>query len=220
MIRIAALLLLASAALAQDAPPPAEPAPVTDAPPAAEPAPEAEPIPVFDRSPLNTQALLDAHNQWRAKAGTPPLAWSEEAAAVAQFWANEMVAQGCKPAHNPDRTRKKVFGENIFHHWFSRPYKGYRRDAEAVVGSWGEEVAFYDATTNTCTADADSTCGHYTQLIWSRTQKVGCARAHCPAAELWVCNYYPLGNMQGQTPFDGVQPPAEPAPQAEPAETP
>ena len=47
-----------------------------------------------------------------------------------------------------------------------------------------------------------SGCGHYTQVIWRNTQRVGCGVAVCPnGAEIWTCNYDPPGNYLGQNPY-------------------
>ena len=36
---------------------------------------------------------LNAHNEYRAKHGVPPLKWSAELAADAQIWANELAVK-------------------------------------------------------------------------------------------------------------------------------
>ena len=40
--------------------------------------------------------------------------------------------------------------------------------------------------------------GHYTQLIWRGTQKVGCAVAPGGGQDWLVCRYWPAGNTMGQ----------------------
>ncbi|KAJ6787174.1 hypothetical protein PWT90_09826 [Aphanocladium album] len=47
--------------------------------------------------------------------------------------------------------------------------------------------------------------GHFTQLVWKETVKVGCSTVHCPAGSVLsfpsyftVCNYSPPGNYDGQ----------------------
>ncbi len=41
--------------------------------------------------------------------------------------------------------------------------------------------------------------GHYTQLIWPRTQEVGCAVAKGAVNDVLVCRYSPAGNIVGET---------------------
>ena len=42
---------------------------------------------------------------------------------------------------------------------------------------------------------------HYTQMIWSRTTRVGCALAANRRNEYLVCRYSPAGNYLGQDPL-------------------
>jgi hypothetical protein len=53
-------------------------------------------------------------------------------------------------------------------------------------------------------------CGHYTQIVWKTTTRLGCGVALCdqnspfmgfPKWEFWVCNYAPPGNYNGQRPY-------------------
>ena len=67
-----------------------------------------------------------------------------------------------------------------------------------MVGQWTAEKASYDHSTNTCSAQ---TCGHYTQVVWAATTKLGCGMATCGDTQVWVCNYDPQGNYTGQAPY-------------------
>jgi len=44
-------------------------------------------------------------------------------------------------------------------------------------------------------------CGHFTQVISTYSTHVGCGRARCETAEVWVCNYSPPGNYKGVPPY-------------------
>lgn len=190
----------APAAEAAVTPPAAAPAPTAPAAPAESVA--AEPVDEYEvLEPVSPAELLTAHNAWRKRVGAPDLQWSEEAAEFAQFWADRLADNACKPEHNMDLTRRKVFGENIYNFWANRPYTGFRKDASHVVDSWGVEIKHYDDSANNCSAPPGETCGHYTQMVWARSQKVGCARAKCDAGEVWVCEYFPRGNYAGVHPY-------------------
>jgi uncharacterized protein YkwD len=159
----------------------------------------AEPTPSGD-----PQTWLDAHNAVRANAQPPPpsplpaLTWSSGAASVAQAW-----AENCIYKHNETRGMR---GENIAAN--SPPGKELP-DAASVVSAWASEVADYNYATNTCAAGKD--CGHYTQIVWRDTTRVGCAHRICsknspwgadyPNWEYWVCDYEPPGNWVGQKPY-------------------
>ncbi|MFW6051699.1 MAG: CAP domain-containing protein [Myxococcota bacterium] len=142
-----------------------------------------------------------AHNQVRAEASpTPepalePLAWDPDVAAIAQGWASCLAERGCNLEHNPDRG---PHGENIF--WSSE----LELDGAHVVQSWASEAPCYDYETGDCDEEAcPFGCGHYTQIVWRSTERVGCGFAQCPeeGGVVWVCNYAPPGNIRGQSPY-------------------
>jgi pathogenesis-related protein 1 len=45
-------------------------------------------------------------------------------------------------------------------------------------------------------------CGHYTQVVWRTSTKIGCARVVCNnGATIISCNYSPHGNFNRQSPY-------------------
>jgi pathogenesis-related protein 1 len=150
----------------------------------------------------DAQAWLDRHNEVRRGAQPPPspplpeLTWSSGAAAVAQAWAD-----GCSYQHNPGRGDR---GENI-----AASAPPGRWGIADVVGAWAGEMQDYDYASNTCPAGKQ--CGHYTQIVWRNTLRVGCAHRICesnspfgpqaPSWDFWVCDYEPPGNWVGQRPY-------------------
>ena len=82
-------------------------------------------------------------------------------------------------------------------------------DPTFVVTGWGAEYVDYSWVTNTCAAG--KVCGHYTQVVWRTTTKVGCAMATCsvnspwgaafPTWDFFVCDYEPPGNWVGEKPY-------------------
>jgi pathogenesis-related protein 1 len=132
------------------------------------------------------QAMLKAHNAIRARVGVAPLVWSDQLAEVAQDWANHLIATGGL-SHRPNNR----YGENIY------TISGGTATPSEVVDLWAKEARGYDIRSNTCSG----VCGHYTQLVWSKTRAVGCAVADAPRREIWVCNYDPPGNVIGYRPY-------------------
>jgi pathogenesis-related protein 1 len=132
--------------------------------------------------------MLAAHNRVRASVGVPPLKWSEELAAVARQWAEQLLVTG-KFAHRP----KPQYGENLFE------IRGAHATPAQVVAEWAVEAREYDATQNKCRSLA--VCGHYTQVVWRGTKQVGCGVARRQGREVWVCNYDPPGNWVGERPY-------------------
>ncbi|KAM0899056.1 hypothetical protein ACQ4PT_021543 [Festuca glaucescens] len=74
---------------------------------------------------------------------------------------------------------------------------------ETVVAAWVvKERAMYDHGSNTCRGGRGA-CGHYTQIVWRGTTKVGCAMASCAGGKgtIAVCKYNPPGNYVGMKPY-------------------
>ncbi len=130
--------------------------------------------------------MLVAHNAIRAEVKVPPLVWSDQLANVAQKWADRLRDQH-QFAHNPDST----YGENLF------DITGAAATSSVVVKRWASESLNYDYPSNTC----KGICGHYTQLVWRDSKRLGCAVARGGGREVWVCNYDPPGNWLGQRPY-------------------
>jgi pathogenesis-related protein 1 len=142
--------------------------------------------------------ILDEHNLVRASAPSanpalPALVWDETIAGHAQAWADT-----CPSGHNANRSvGGEALGENM--------YFGSSATAASpasVVQMWASESQKYDITTNTCNGTPPSgsnlACGHYTQLVWRDTVRVGCGvKVGCAGSwsQVWVCDYAPPGNM-------------------------
>lgn len=139
-------------------------------------------------SQAGVQQMLDAHNVWRKRAGVPPLTWSPQLASYAQEWANHLHQRNLF-----EHRRNLPYGENLA--WAG----GQQFSPERVVNLWGEEVKDYNYAANSCTPG--KMCGHYTQIVWRKTQEVGCGMARGNGKEVWVCNYNPPGNYRGQRPY-------------------
>jgi pathogenesis-related protein 1 len=156
------------------------------------------------------QRMVDAHNAVRRSLNDPQpdVAWSDALAGYAAEWAGEL-ARGCGGLRHRDQDR---YGENIAMRGSSRLVDAF--SPEAAVEGWAAEAACWDFGTirgsercdPSCAAELNSNgCGHYTQLIWGNTERIGCGYATCENAdfqfEIWVCNYDPPGNFIGQTPY-------------------
>ncbi|KAJ9538061.1 hypothetical protein OSB04_030794 [Centaurea solstitialis] len=128
---------------------------------------------------------LHMHSCIRKALGLPPLTWDDKLQQRAEKWAAQRV--DCEMIHSEGG------GENLG--------KGPDLSGRWAVQMWLDERRNYDYNKNECLW----MCGHYTQIVWKDTTKLGCARARCnPPNEdyfMVVCNYDPPGNIIGSRPY-------------------
>ncbi|XP_061570647.1 GLIPR1-like protein 1 [Cololabis saira] len=131
------------------------------------------------------------------------MTWDEGLAITARAWARRCIFDHniyLKDARRVHPTFSSV-GENI---WTisSQSFTPTR-----AIESWVNEKNHYNYQRNTCT----KVCGHYTQVVWASSYKVGCAAHLCPdgiqhfiSSEglLFVCNYATAGNMNNEKPYE------------------
>jgi uncharacterized protein YkwD len=129
------------------------------------------------------QEMLEAHNQARADHCAPPLAWSGELAKDAQKWADALNARGCAFEHS-----KTSHGENLM-----AGTAGAFGPKDAVSAWYAEQKNYRFGA-----GGFSMHSGHFTQLVWAATKRVGCGTTTCQGKQIWVCNYDPPGNMQGE----------------------
>ena len=145
--------------------------------------------------------MVAGHNRWRKEVGAPAVKWSADLAAKAQAWANHLKqTRGCNMVHSGS----SGLGENLYwaspQRWSSGKTEEQAISPADVVNSWAQERKDYRYRTNSCATG--KVCGHYTQLVWSKTTEVGCGKAICSdKSQVWVCNYTPPGNFIGQKPY-------------------
>lgn len=135
------------------------------------------------------QDFLDAHNAARAQVSVGAMIWNATVAAYAQTYANQMAAT-CNLVHS-----NGPYGENLA--WgSSSTFTG-----TAAVNLWVAEKQYYTYSTNTCAAG--KVCGHYTQVVWQNSVRLGCARVTCNngGGTFIICSYDPPGNYVGQKPY-------------------
>ncbi|XP_040005866.1 glioma pathogenesis-related protein 1 isoform X2 [Xiphias gladius] len=128
--------------------------------------------------------------------------WDEGLAITAGEWAKRCVFD-----HNPHlkdvRRMHPTFpsvGENV--------WTGHTQlfNVTRAIKKWVDEKVNYNYQMNTCS----SICGHYTQVVWESSYKVGCAAQLCPngvsnfdtkEGVVFVCNYATAGNINGRRPY-------------------
>ena len=153
------------------------------------------PLPVAPqpgRSSSIAATLIAVHNRERVAFGVPPLAWDPSLAAAASAFAAELASEG-RLRHAP-RSQRLGQGENL---WIGTR-GGY--PLEAMVGGWSIErrqfrPGIFPAVSRTGHwADV----GHFTQMVWPTTSRLGCGLASSARWDVLVCRYAPAGNVDGR----------------------
>uniref|UniRef100_A0A673U410 SCP domain-containing protein n=1 Tax=Suricata suricatta TaxID=37032 RepID=A0A673U410_SURSU len=148
-----------------------------------------------------------SHNKFRSEVNPRAsdmlyMTWDPVLARVAKTW-----ARNCQFAHNTQlhssfklHPNFSSLGENI---WAgSLP----QFSASSAITAWHNEIEYYEFRTQKCTW----VCGHYTQVVWAASYKVGCAVQFCPSIHgtnihdgaFFICNYGP-GQYRGQPYTEG-----------------
>ncbi|XP_054801584.1 probable pathogenesis-related protein CaO19.6200 [Prosopis cineraria] len=142
---------------------------------------------------LRKEEFLVAHNWVRVLFKLPLFTWDEKLENVAKQYAMQHY-DDCKMVHSD-----LPYGENIF--WGLRLHW---TPSDAVY-YWLEESKWYNFTNLQCTAPPGKDCGHFTQLVWKDSLRLGCALQHCrdpTKGMLVVCEYDPPGSYDNENPLD------------------
>ncbi|MCL7049273.1 hypothetical protein MKW94_026939 [Papaver nudicaule] len=123
--------------------------------------------------------FLSAHNNARANVSVGAMTWDATVAKYAQDYADLRKAD-CQLVHSTGGS----YGENIA--WSSSSnFTGV-----AAVNLWVAEKAFYSYPANTC--QSGKVCGHYTQVVWRNSIRLGCGRVTCNNGGTFIiCSYDP-----------------------------
>ncbi|XP_007945757.1 glioma pathogenesis-related protein 1 [Orycteropus afer afer] len=140
------------------------------------------------------------HNKFRSEVNPAAsdmlyMTWDPVLAQIAKAW-----AKSCQFKHNvqlrpPHRLHPNFtsLGENIWTGSVSV------FSVSSAITGWYDESQYYDFKTQKC----QRVCGHYTQVVWANSYKVGCAVQFCSKVSgfealsngaHFICNYGPAGN--------------------------
>ncbi|KJZ69664.1 hypothetical protein HIM_10937 [Hirsutella minnesotensis 3608] len=145
--------------------------------------------------PADAKNGFAKHNEHRKRHQAPVLTWDAEVEKTAQT-----KADTCQFDHS---NLPQGLGQNLF--MTSMSYGAGKDFLEEAVNSWYSEVKSYRYGES----GFSSGTGHFTQMIWKSTAKIGCARSKksCSGGTIVVCNYKAAGNLSGAF-AENVLPPA------------
>ncbi len=167
-------------------------------------------------------AILDDHNRCRNdnEVGSPNLQWDNNLADFAKNYAEELrqlnhhnAIEDTKLVHSSSNSRRalpgwkpKPVGENLGYQMNSRwrntiNHANFSQAIRQTINAWCDEVKYYDYAKNSC--QSGQMCGHYTQIVWRATTRIGCGVAITDdGMEYFIsCNYGPAGNIIGRKPY-------------------
>ena len=160
---------------------------------------------------------LESHNIHRKCCGVPQLQWDDTLAQRAQDWADWLKNNFDGMPRHPDASAAEKdqylsyngkdyttspLGQNIAWNWGRNIDNG--GSPSNSVDAWYLEGEFYDSADPSlycdgCDPESGDELGHFTQLCWKDSTKVGCGVSETingdENSSVWVCNYSPAGNM-------------------------
>lgn len=143
------------------------------------------PQPSPSKVPEQYRAIHNLHNAYRRRHNLPALAWSPRVAKSAESWARR-----CQFRHES----QSQYGENLYAVW------GQPNVERALSNALSNAAAtWYDEGTQYVYASPGFSMktGHFTQMVWKNSKKLGCAARQCGPMTLVVCRYDPPGNVIG-----------------------
>ena len=140
---------------------------------------------------------LAVHNRERSRVGVEALRWDPKLASDAIRWARHLARIGYL-RHSVDAPGDPdPEGENL---WAGTA--GYYSIA-AMSRLWASERSNYKPgvfPNSSKTGNLDDV-GHYTQMVWRSTGRVGCGLVRGASDDFFVCRYGEGGNVMGEKPF-------------------
>lgn len=132
--------------------------------------------------PKEYRAIFNLHNAYRKRHDVPALTWSPRVSRSAEAWARK-----CQFQHES----QSEYGENLYAVW-GQP--NVERALSNAASAWYDEIGQYSYTN----PGFSMSTGHFTQVVWRNSKRVGCAARQCGPMTLVVCRYDPPGNVMGQ----------------------
>lgn len=131
---------------------------------------------------------LKVHNDYRAKHGVEDLKLDKKLCSYAKDWAEKLAK-----TDSFEHRQNQELGENLFCSWSSNPKA--KCPGNKPVDSWYSEIKNYKFGSEPTSMGT----GHFTQVVWKKSKKMGIAKARTSKGKIIVvANYEPAGNWIGQ----------------------
>ncbi|KAM7543066.1 hypothetical protein Aperf_G00000005156 [Anoplocephala perfoliata] len=151
------------------------------------------------------ESVLRTHNEKRSQvsptaANMLQMEYDTDLEDLASKWVQRCVWE------HPDRTAYPEYagvGQNIAYYSLL--------NLEVMMNGWFNENQDYNYGTNQCSA----VCGHYTQMVWANSNRLGCAYTLCDTLTnapnpgplyFFACQYKSPGNYVGEKPYESGAP--------------
>lgn len=138
-----------------------------------------------------TSRMLYSHNRLRALHGSPDLVNDQRIINIAQNYAQHLAS-----TNSFTHSRGSGFGENLAMVSSSRNLGTCEELADRFTKMWYDEISLY----NFNNPGFSSRTGHFTQVVWKSTTRLGCGLGIVGSRAIGVCNYSPPGNVIGAFP--------------------
>ncbi len=149
------------------------------------------------------ESMLTLQNSARHDVGISSeydLKWSDALTIAAQKYA-DILAESGEFRHDPSN-REKEYGENLY------ASSSSKTTFTQATQAWIAEKSNYngDKISGDWSECSGGDCGHYTQIVWKNTTKIGCAISRYKVGDKkgWyvvVCKYQTPGNIIGLYPY-------------------
>jgi len=163
-----------------------------------DPKPDLDQTVVQSATNIEQRNLIDSHNAARHRVGvTSDMTWDPVLEEYARVYA-ETIANSGVWGHDP-RNHELATGENLYTGTAKPTY-------EKASQAWIDERDVYTYAPIGDIVNQNKMVGHYTQIIWKDTTRVGCAMNIYKTGEYknWyivVCKYQTPGNYTGRYPY-------------------
>lgn len=144
------------------------------------------------------KACMEGHNSARQAVGLPPLEWDEGLVKNGQGWSNKLANEKADIYHSQGSGE----GENLYSYSSSYPISDNDLCKRAVEDWVGERKLYEKDGKPAISGNNYHGWGHYTQIVWRATTKVGCAVSiNADKKQYVTCRYKSAGNIIGQKPY-------------------